>query len=213
MTCNVCTNHDAATLQRIQAMYLEQGMEPEKIAVEYSIRYEDMRKHLVTCIEVKKSRFERLTALIDDLGENLEVSKLAYQSDTNRSDLAHAYTGMAQQLRMTIESAQSLVKPEDTVGELINLVLNPFIRQAVIATTEEISKLKDELVSQGANEEQVLRASKARLKAIAAHLRRATNSAVSNLNNYYGVTVQHKAVQFETQLADAEEVVMAEGVH
>jgi len=202
--CTVCTNLTEQQLEDVQRRYLA-GTEPEKIACDYNVTFEDMHTHCTKCIKVAKSRFERLCGLIDGLADDVQMAQATYQSNPERADLAGAYAMMIREMRMTIESAQNLVKPEDQARELILIVLNPVMRTIVQMLTEEVSKLKEELISQGVtNDARATNICKARLAAMGQHLKRAMHDAVIAINKYYGVTVEETVHNAMPVLQDAE---------
>jgi len=187
--CKVCDLLDKDQLLQV-ATLKQNGCSYEQAACDLHVPYEDMEYHFNGCLGDPKSRFEHLTDLVNGISENMKIAEDVYQQNSDQADLAKAYTAMTKELRQTIVAAQNLVKPEDQVRELTEMVLAPMVRAMVFSLTDEVSKLRDELIAQGTPKDRADIATKARLTALGTHMKRSLREAMINLNKYYGVTAQ-----------------------
>lgn len=198
-------NLDVEEKTRIAELY-NAGKTVEEIACEFNVDFADMEVYCAKAFKPQKSRFEHLNDQIVNLEEDVEKARDKFENNLDDNSFAYSYTALLKEFRATIVSAQNLVKPEDQVDELIDLIVNPTMRSLVQMLTEELSRLKDELISQGMNEEQVLRASKLRLTAMGSHCRRIMTHMIQALNKYHGVQIQRTVVKAKPLLNETKTV-------
>jgi hypothetical protein len=184
--CVVCKTLTSSDLETIQVKVMS-SVDPEDIAVLFGVSFQDMQTHCTQCIKRPSSRFEKLMVLIENLVEDVDTARAAYQVDAENSELAQAYAALVRELRTTIESAQGLVKPDEQVTEIVDKVVNPLLLGLVHDATDEMGKFRNELLAQGVSEEIASRLCKSRLVAIGQRINRRLQEAVESLGSYLGV--------------------------
>lgn len=190
--CPVCKNLTAKDLETIKSKVFAR-VDAEELACEFSVKFEDMRYHCTECIKLPTSRFEKLTTMIDNLVEDVETARFTYQGEPDDAELAGAYSALVRELRTTIETAQDLVKPEEQVSEIVDKILNPMVRGLVHNMTDELQKLRTELINQGVDEEMAGRICKARLQSLGQKTNRQFQECVEALSRYFGIDLKRSA--------------------
>lgn len=183
--CPVCRNSEA-DLTRIRSRYLG-GEEVEKIAVDYQIDYDDMRRHCKRCIKVSKTRLDRYNELTSKLAEDIETAREAYQTEPERADLAGAYATLLREYRASIDGAAKLVTPEDQVSEITNMVLNPMFKSIMKNLTEIAGRAELEYIGIGASEKRSRRVTRHLLENMGTAMKESIQNGVTNMSTYFGV--------------------------
>jgi len=200
VTCRVCLVIDDSDKEHIATAY-RAGTSVEALAAEFRQSLQDMLDHCATCLNVKpKTKFDRLGDLIDQLTDDVALARGNYQSAPDDKDIALIYTSLAKELRANIETASNLVKPDEAAEEVVAQVVEPLVRDLVMACTTEISRLRDELVAAGLPEQQVTQVSKTRLLGLSQALKTGLTEAVRKVNELYGSNIQAKIQTAKTTL-------------
>lgn len=201
INCYVCLTLDAFDLDRVAEGY-KAHTSVESLAAQFRQNAETMAEHCTVCLsKAPKSKFDRLGELIDQLTEDAIDARANWANEPTDKDVATIYTNIVKELRANIETASSLVKPEEAAEEIVTEVLEPLIRDLVLACATEIGRLRDELVKAGLPEQQVTTVSKARLLGLSQALKTGLTSSVQKINGLYGSNVQAKVKTAEAVLA------------
>lgn len=201
MNCYVCLTLDAFDLDSLAEAY-RAHTSVESLAAKYRQTIPTMASHCTVCLsKTAKTKFDRLGDLIDQLTDDAVTARANWENDPTDKDTALIYTGIVKELRANIETASGLVKPEESAEEIVTEVLEPLIRDLVLACATEIGRLRDELVKAGLPEQQVTSVSKARLLGLSQALKTGLTSSVQKVNGLYGSNVQAKVKTAEAVLA------------
>lgn len=200
-TCYVCLTLDAFDLDSLAEAY-RANTSVESLAARFHQTVQTIEEHCASCLTKKPTtKFDRLGTLIDQLTEDARDARANWENEPTDKDVATIYTNIVKELRANIETASSLVRPEEAAEEVITEVLEPLIRDLVLACTTEIGRFRDELVKAGLPEQQVTTVANARLTGLSQALKTGLTSSVQKINGLYGSNVQAKVQTAKAQLA------------
>lgn len=186
MACTVCNSLDQSNLERVRSLY-EQGRGIEDLAREFHVDYNDMQTHCLTCMSSKPSNAERLVSLITSLTSDIEVARQHYLGNPEDRDAAGSYTAMVKELRMAVEAAQGMARPEDQANEFVQDVLNPLIQSVTMGAIEELGRVREELLAAGVATQAVTTILNARATALSVRIKQAMTEAVRTTHKIHGL--------------------------
>lgn len=182
--CEIC-QLDVDLVDQIKQMY-QSGHEPDDIGISLGIDFDSIRKHCKSCIKRPRSQQERYRELIEQLEEDLGHARTAMLKRDESPGLSQAYTAMVKEYRNALDKNEELTKPEDIVRDLIIQVVNPMLKETLKGLTEEVSKLRGELIAMGLPKDSVTRVLEEFFKNAAGRLKNTSGMAVNNMNSYFG---------------------------
>jgi hypothetical protein len=183
-SCEIC-ELDITTVEQVKQLY-QSGQEPEEIGITLGIDFESLQKHCHACIKRPRSQQERYRELIDQLEEDVGHARQAMIKRPDSPGLQQGYARIVTEYRDAISKNEDLIKPEDTVTDLIVRVINPLIRETLKGITEEIAKLRGELQAAGIAPDIAAKLLEEFFKRSAIRLKATTTGAVINMNSYFG---------------------------
>lgn len=180
-----------ANLSRDQRDMIEDayktGLTPEQIGVKFGLDFDDVRYYCENFIVPPMSRFERLDAIIADLEDTCSQIKNNIDSGNANAMELQAYQRLMSEYRIAVAEQDDLKEPEDVVDEVIDKVLNPFLVDLTRVSTEEMNKLQEELMKLNVEPRDAKAISMDVFRRLTNSIKHTLDSALQNLNNYYGV--------------------------
>lgn len=166
------------------------GKSPERISIELCLDYDDVITFLDSL--EPKSRYARLSEVIDDLEDLCRRTKLELDSAADNAMLVQAYQRVANEYRVALAELDSLQTPEERANELMERAFNPFVKALLKVCVEETNKLQQELVKYSVPERDAKNVSTELFKRLADSLKGSLNPTADSLRSYFGAKKQEE---------------------
>lgn len=185
MACDLCRAFPVRTIRNLDADIESGEKSVDELSEAYYMSAALIEEHMNRCVRPRPSTgHELLDTLLREIRETAEERKDSY--DENPEANAHAMTHYVNLMREARELVMAMerIRPSDELAkEIATKVLNPIIRQCVVISVEEITRLREEFVAiLGADQFQHIdRAVKRSLRRIATRLKGDTAETIDLL--------------------------------
>lgn len=192
-TCEICSL-DKNIIDSIAYDY-SNGISIDDISIKYFLSPDKVKKHCEICASSHKTTAEKYIALIEDLESALEISKTALQDRPNSPGLQQSYAKLVDTYKDLLKESDGLRDPEETVKDLISVVINPLLQSIVYSLTKELDLLKSDLSKQGIANTKIDTLIADSFARLGKGLKDLLLVSLKNLNGYYNVEIAESDVK------------------